>query len=99
MLFINQALAFNSSICKWNEWYLKVKTDVFLQIQRLINISGTRGVKTCNTEKKKKAVSVNIVIKQNAVFVIVRKESPKLPGGKKSEQTDLQENILILSIS
>lgn len=47
----------------------------------------------------KKAVSVNIVIKQNAVFVIVKKESPKLPGGKKLLQTDLQENILILSIS
>lgn len=50
-------------------------------------------------EKKKKPVSVNIVIKQNVVFLIVRKDSPKLPGGKKFEQTDLRENILILGIS
>lgn len=42
--------------------------------------------------KKKKAVSVNIVIKQNVVSLIVGEESPKLPGGKKLEQTDLQEN-------
>lgn len=42
--------------------------------------------------EKKKAASVNIVIKQNVVFLIVGEESPKLPRGKKLEQTDLQEN-------
>lgn len=42
--------------------------------------------------ERKKAVPVNIVIKQNVVFLVVGEESPKLPGGKKSEQTDLQEN-------
>lgn len=49
--------------------------------------------KTCYSfEYGKKAVSVSIVIKQNVVFLIVGEESPKLPGGKKLEQTDLQEN-------
>lgn len=42
--------------------------------------------------RKTKSVSVNIAIKQNVVFLIVGEESPKLPGGKKLEQTDLQEN-------
>lgn len=44
----------------------------------------------------KKAISLNIVIKQNVAFIIARKDTAKLPGGKELKQTDLQENILIL---
>lgn len=48
------------------------------------NIEVNRHKTSYNLEYRgKKAVSVNIVIKQNVVFLIVGEESPKLPGGKK----------------